>query len=585
MGDNEEQIVKRVLQKVVIRSDALDKDGEFPKITSGTLLQKAQKRTYYDLLEKAARGDAPIEEDPYGKKITFYLVQWENLDFPNTWEPETDIKGVLSEFNHAPKKSSKRTISEKLTSNSKKMVRFTLEIIEPDDLSRSVSSSSPATPSLSPPVLLPLQTQPAQKVDDVTDAFIKTLNASQTDIQTIDNFAVAETTNAEGDTVLEVSDLGNITFMSPKLLLKSISSDDFIQKIINNLRELYAKKVEKYQTIYNKTQDGDTRQMIQTVLETASGKITSFSGTTPGLIEDVRRNLLDAITDQKNGILSLLGDARRELRNFLANQIYILSRSATPFTENFLNIALTGAAGTGKSKLANVIAYVYGKMGVLLKDFPNNIVVGSAKDVIASVEGETVNKTNKFLITGLESVIFIDEAYGIMACKPDETLPRESGYGPEAITEIVNFIDVYRGLSVIVVAGYEKAMQNCFFGANQGLSRRFPFKYGLPLYSKDDLTVQFINTVNQRFGKRMFSDEMMAVLKHIIKDLKFPNQAGDVANMVSIFANIIESYPGYEWVVEPQDDHAKKVDLFMISQVRATYNKRATLPTATTPTV
>jgi hypothetical protein len=242
-----------------------------------------------------------------------------------------------------------------------------------------------------------------------------------------------------------------------------------------------------------------------------------------------------------------------------------------PFNDSFLNIALTGPAGTGKSKMASVMAYVYGKIGILLKDYPNNIIVGSAKDVVASFEGQTVNKTNKFLGKGLESVIFIDEAYSIMSCNHEQQLSSSQGYGPEAITEIVNFLDVYRGLSVLVVAGYEKSMNNCFFGANQGLSRRFPFQYKLESYTTDDLTAQFVNVVNERFNAGIFNEKILPVVRFMIEEINnkgwFPNQAGDIANLAAIFATVVESYPGYRWGQEI------KVDIFMLSQVFRIYSQ------------
>ena len=369
--------------------------------------------------------------------------------------------------------------------------------------------------------------------------------------------------------------IGDIPIVTPNYILGKIEEEDFIQKIIVNIKYLYQKKKQRYIDLYNRTFDADEKDVfsIKPYLKNMVSLADKKLGETI-TIEAMRKRIQEAITDRKNGIFSLTGDSRRGMRDFLAKQIFVLSRSMAPFNENFLNIALMGPAGTGKSKLASVLAYTYGKMGVLLKDYPENIIVGSAKDVVSSFQGDTVNKTNKFLGMGLESVIFIDEAYGIMNCDPvSQELGSSQGYGSEAITEIVNFLDVYRGLSILIVAGYEKSMQNCFFAANQGLSRRFPFQYKLESYSADDLTAQFMNVVNDRFDKNMFLDvRILPVVKYMITDINnkgwFPNQAGDISNLAAIFATIIESYPGKVW-----GDDDINTSIFMLSQVYETYTK------------
>ena len=186
---------------------------------------------------------------------------------------------------------------------------------------------------------------------------------------------------------------------------------------------------------------------------------------------------------------------------------------------------------------------------------------------------------------GLECVVFIDEAYGIMGCTPKGKLPKsQNSYGTTAITEIVNFLDVYRGLSILIVAGYEKSMKNCFFGANEGLNRRFPENYKLKDYSKEDLTAQFINLANKRNGARMFNqDYTIYALSYIIKSLEFPNQAGDILNMVAIFFKVINSYPDLLWTVDfpvahdaqqqEQNNRNATINIKMLNETASQYLK------------
>jgi hypothetical protein len=505
----------------------------------------------------------------HGKGGDYYLVKWVYPEYDVSWIPGSSIQD-------------RETIDNFFRKN-KENEPLVLDPLQHDESSRDSAFAEHAKP---------------EELMLVSDTFVKNIPAIDIELKNI--FEKSEAVERTGDT-LETS-VGKIELITPEYILGVVKQDDFVNSIIKNINSLYHKKQERYLDLYNKAfsssqpdqkkesqdkKDEDAefsfknylKQMFELTKTKIANKITT---------EQMRAKILDAVTNKKNGILSLTGDARKGIRDFLANQIYVLSRSMSPFNENFLNIALMGPAGTGKSKLAGVLAYVYGNIGVLLKNYPNNIIVGSAKDVIAPFSGQTVNKTNKFLAMGLESVIFIDEAYSIMSCNADQQLTSEQGYGPEAITEIVSFLDLYRGLSILVVAGYEKSMENCFFAANQGLTRRFPFQYRLESYSSDDLTAQFINTVNDRSGRNMFlyttilgvDTTILGVVKFMINKINdeglFPNQAGDVANLASIFATIIDSYPGLTW------GESVDVNIFMLAQTYVMYTKQRRKPTPTT---
>ena len=356
---------------------------------------------------------------------------------------------------------------------------------------------------------------------------------------------------------------------------------NFLTAIQQNIKKLALEKWYKYYDILShlQKQDYDTseenkefsmRPLIEAIILLAKEKSQTEIST---II--ISQNILSAIQDTKDGIETLTGDARSEMRDFLANQIFIFAKSINSFLDSFLNIAITGGPGTGKTKLAQVMGHVYGKLGLLLKD-SNNVIVGSAKDVVGNFVGQTATKTNKFLGNGLESIIFIDEAYSIMGCT-DKKMSVD-GYGAEAITEIVNFLDVYRGLSVLVIAGYAEEIQNCFFAANPGLSRRFANQYELKNYDSLDLTAQFIILVNKRaqgplIGPYMTND-IYKLISFLNESRKFPNQAGDISNLSSIFFKVIDSYPGVNWSPDPRDQKAYDVNLAMIGKTYKEYMVR-----------
>ena len=155
---------------------------------------------------------------------------------------------------------------------------------------------------------------------------------------------------------------------------------------------------------------------------------------------------------------------------------------------SFMNMVFTGPAGVGKTKLALSVAYVYEKSGILLKD---NIVIVSPKDFVAGYIGQTAPKTVGVLMKGIEGVIFIDEAYQIMPCNEGK-IEKGKSFGSEAITEIVNFLDKFVGMNITIVAGYEREIDGCFFGANEGLHRRFPNRVKLDKYEILDIMFAYI---------------------------------------------------------------------------------------------
>ena len=258
------------------------------------------------------------------------------------------------------------------------------------------------------------------------------------------------------------------------------------------------------------------------------------------VIDKVRQNLLEAITDEEDGILSVTGASRVKIRNQLCKTLYILSKGYRPFMDAFLNLVFTGPAGVGKTKLAKTYAFVFEKAGILLQ---GDLIVASPKDMVGEYLGHTAIKSAGVLMKGLEGVILVDEAYQIMPCNNGVLVKDSKSFGPEAITEIVNFLDKYMGMSIMIVAGYEKEMENCFFGANEGLNRRFPNRISIPSYSNSDLLNILINGVNKKIGEDIFNQEIVKYIFTIIVKLSqtepkiFSNQAGDMVNLSSMFLN------------------------------------------------
>ena len=358
--------------------------------------------------------------------------------------------------------------------------------------------------------------------------------------------------------------------ITPEILLQLAQDNDFCTNVANTLYYLYSYKSKQYKQLQKnqeeqnkkdeKEREGMERKGVDTLTlnnmfahigpnTLKAIKFKDFSDKAIHLRneitpEKVCKMLRIAITDKNLGIMSISGGARAPIRNQLSRQLFILSKGYRAFTESFINMVFTGPAGVGKTRLANSVAFVYKQMGILLD---GQIVIGSPKDFISGYVGQTASKTSAFLTQGLEGIIFIDEAYQLMPCEDGKLQKDTRSFGPEAITEIVNFLDKYIGMYVMIVAGYKREMDNCFFPANEGLERRFPIRINLPSYSVNDLLNIFINVVNNQAGKNLFDKETSLYVYTLLYKLNaknsnlFKNQAGDMLNLASAF---MRSYYG-----------------------------------------
>jgi len=473
--------------------------------------------------------------------------------------------------------------SDETPSLNKKPISMTDDSDTPNETPSDIQSTSDDTPNkTSPPKKKPIpittsdtlnETLPPKKKLAVTKKAIpESLEKFEFEFQDSDimnsiNIKLEKYTPG----IPEPPDADDIT---PEELISLVNEDDFCKKVAKSLKDIYNAKLEKYQKLQKKTLQSITNDTAEkNEMFVTSGiekqeldrlfpmitintafliKLKSLSrlAVTKGreynipnnksVIQMVRKNLLEAITDEEDGILSVTGVSRVKIRNQLCKTLYILSKGYRPFMDAFLNLVFTGPAGVGKTKLAKTYAFVFEKAGILLR---GDLIIASPKDMVGEYIGHTAVKSAGVLMKGLEGVILIDEAYQIMPCSNGVLQKDTKSFGPEAITEIVNFLDKYMGMSIMIVAGYEREMENCFFAANEGLNRRFPNRISIPSYSNNDLLSIFINGVNKKIGYNIFSPNIIKYIFTIIVKLSrenssiFSNQAGDMVNLSSMFLN------------------------------------------------
>lgn len=132
----------------------------------------------------------------------------------------------------------------------------------------------------------------------------------------------------------------------------------------------------------------------------------------------------------------------------------------------FQHTMLLGKPGTGKTTFAHILVNIWDALNIVDK---KRFFITSRGDWIGKYQGHSVAKAKKLIAKARGGVLFIDEAYSLIAAKDgDDT------YGHEVLTEIVESMSNNEKNVTFIFAGYESDMKR-LFDANKGLSRRFGY--------------------------------------------------------------------------------------------------------------
>jgi hypothetical protein len=166
----------------------------------------------------------------------------------------------------------------------------------------------------------------------------------------------------------------------------------------------------------------------------------------------------------------------RELVNFLKIQAERLKYDL-PQTPVSLHAVYSGNPGTGKTTVARLVGRILGAMGILAR---GHLIETDRSGLVAEYAGQTGPKANKRIDDALDGVLFIDEAYSLIAEKGDDP------YGAEAVQALLKRMEDDRGRLVVILAGYPAPMAK-LLRANPGLTSRFGRTFAFPDYTAAEL--------------------------------------------------------------------------------------------------
>ena len=187
-----------------------------------------------------------------------------------------------------------------------------------------------------------------------------------------------------------------------------------------------------------------------------------------------REQLLAEAMAELDGLIGLdnIKSDVKSLVNFLKVQEE-REKSGLPRTDVSLHMLFYGNPGTGKTTVARIVGQLFGAMGVLKK---GHLIETDRSGMVAGYVGQTAIKANKKIDEALDGVLFIDEAYSLVAERGDDA------YGPEAIQTLLKRMEDDRRRLVIILAGYPEPMDR-LLDSNPGLSSRFNRKFDFPDYA------------------------------------------------------------------------------------------------------
>ena len=155
---------------------------------------------------------------------------------------------------------------------------------------------------------------------------------------------------------------------------------------------------------------------------------------------------------------------------------------------DFMHTVIYGPPGTGKTEIAKIIGQIFSKLGILKKGVFKKV---TRSDLVAGYLGQTAIKTRDVINECLGGVLFIDEAYAL------GNNEKKDSFSKECIDTLCEALSNHKEDLMVIIAGYEHELKECFFNYNQGLDSRFTWRFKTDEYKGDELYNIFLKKVKE----------------------------------------------------------------------------------------
>jgi ATP-dependent 26S proteasome regulatory subunit len=207
----------------------------------------------------------------------------------------------------------------------------------------------------------------------------------------------------------------------------------------------------------------------------------------PSIKYNINMKALHAIKEPLEELNNMIG--MKQLKNNIVDQILYFIQELhinKDSSGEFLHTVIYGPPGTGKTEIAKIMGKIYSKIGILSNGTFKKV---TRSDLVAGYLGQTALKTKEVIQEALGGVLFIDEAYSLG--NPE----KKDSFSKECIDTLCEALSDNKDNLMVIIAGYEKELKDCFFSSNQGLDSRFTWRFKTDDYTYDDLYHIFLKKV------------------------------------------------------------------------------------------
>lgn len=286
----------------------------------------------------------------------------------------------------------------------------------------------------------------------------------------------------------------NMDIDDPNEYKESINKEK--QIVISKLFKPCAKKIDPYIDCSVKVKNKPITVKIKDTIniETEINNIDDIIQLTekykldPEIEYNINMKALHNIKEPLQELNSMIG--MTELKNNIVDQILYFAQGLhknNNLTGDFMHTVIYGPPGTGKTEIAKMMGKIYSNIGVLNKGTFKKV---TRSDLIAGYLGQTAMKTRDVIKEALGGVLFIDEAYAL------GNSDKKDSFSKECIDTLCEALSDNKENLMVIIAGYEKELKDCFFSCNQGLDSRFTWRFKTDNYSAEDLYKIFVKKVN-----------------------------------------------------------------------------------------